>query len=63
MRKNQGSRIQVRRIKLSENLGSINYCFDRMVEIFHNAFKIFLKLLVASLKEATLGASIDELIM
>ena len=34
-----------------------------MVEVFHNALKIFLRLLVASLKEATLGANIDNLIM
>ena len=32
-----------------------------MVEVSHNAFKIFLRLLVASLKEATLGANIDKL--
>ena len=34
-----------------------------MVEVFHNALKIFLRLLVAPLKEATLGANINKLIM
>ena len=34
-----------------------------MVEAFHNALKTFLRLLVASLKEATLDANIDKLMM
>ena len=48
---------------MGEIFGRTFYCFDRMVEAFHDALKIFIRLLVASLKETTLGANIDKLIM